>query len=178
MDAGAGIAWSYGEGSSYMTANNGVKANVGVSYFHFGLPRSTFSSEDSEKLNSRLTFHANMELGKPNTKLTFIPSVVIKLQNKQIEAVIGNDFRMLLEEGSKHTGFVQESAITLGAHYRYADALIAKFMFEYANYSIGFSYDINVSKLSSASKSRGGFELALKFVTPSPFKRGGTSKFR
>ena len=178
MDAGAGIAWAYREGSCYMTANNGVKANVGISYFHFAFPRATFSAENNEKLNSRMTFHANMELGKPNTDLTFIPSVLINLQNKQLEAIIGSDFRYLLQEGSKHTGFVQESAITLGAHYRYTDALIAKLMFEYANYSIGFSYDINVSKLSSASKSRAGFELALKFVTPSPFKSGGKSKFR
>mgnify|MGYP006085037405 FL=1 len=179
MDAGAGIAWSYGQGSTYMTSNNGIKANVGVSYFHFGLPNAAFSSVNSEKLHSRMTFHANMEFGKPNTNLTLIPSVLVNLQNKQLEAIIGSDFRYLLQEGSKQTGFVQEVAITIGAHYRYADALIAKLMFEYSNYSVGFSYDVNVSKLSAASNFLGGFELALKFVTPSPFKnKMGTSKFR
>ena len=179
FDAGAGIAWSYGQGSTYMTANNGVKANVGVSYFHFGLPNATFSSVNSEKLHSRMTLHANMEFGKPNTNLTLIPSVLVNFQNKQLEAIIGSDFRYLLQEGSKYTGFVQEAAITIGAHYRYADALIAKLMFEYSNYSVGLSYDINLSKLSAASNLRGGFEFALKFVTPSPFKNKlGASKFR
>ena len=126
-----------------------------------------------------MTLHANMEFGKPNTNLTLIPSVLVNFQNKQLEAIIGSDFRYLLQEGSKYTGFVQEAAITIGAHYRYADAVIAKLMFEYSNYSVGFSYDINLSKLSAATNLRGGFEFALKFVTPSPFKNKlGASKFR
>lgn len=179
LDAAAGIAWSYGRGETYMTSNNGVKANVSFSYFHFGLPNVTFSSVNSEKLHSRMTFNANMEFGKPNTNLTLIPSVLVNIQNKQLEAIIGSDFRYLLQEGSKYTGFVKEAAITIGAHYRYADAIIAKLMFEYSNYSIGFSYDINISKLSASSNYRGGFELALRFVTPNPFhNKIGNSKFR
>ena len=178
LDAGAGIVWSYGQGQSYITANDGIKANLGASYFHFGLPQATFSSESTEKLYSRMTFHGNMEFGKRNTHLTIIPSVLVSIQNKQTEAIFGSDFRYLLQEGSKYTGFVKESAITLGVHHRLNDAVITKLMFQYSNYSFGFSYDFNVSRLTEASRAKGGFELALKFVTPSPFKNGSASKFR
>jgi hypothetical protein len=36
-------------------------------------------------------------------------------------------------------------------------------MFEWDQLSAGFAYDINVSSLTTVSKSRGGFELFLRF---------------
>lgn len=178
FDAAAGIAWSYGKDQSYMTSNDGVKANLGLSYFHFDLPRSTFSSNNNEKLYSRLSFHGNIELGQRNTNLTFIPSFLTSIQQKQFETVFGCDFRYLLQEGSKYTGYVKETALALGIHHRFKDAVIAKLMFQYANYAVGVSYDFNISQLTSVSRAQGGFEISLKFVTPNPFKPGGTSKFR
>jgi hypothetical protein len=50
---------------------------------------------------------------------------------------------------------------------------------EYANYAIGFSYDINTSGLQTASNARGGMEITLRFVNPNPFlyQHGTQSRF-
>ncbi|MEY3238323.1 MAG: hypothetical protein RI883_2424 [Bacteroidota bacterium] len=172
MDAGAGFVWSYGKDPGYITQNNGVKVNFGASFYHFGLPATSYFGSTSEKMNTKFIAHGSVELGKENTNLTFIPEFYLVQQGPQREILIGNVFRYLINEGSKVTGFVKSSAVSLGVNYRVKDALITSIMLEYANYSVGFSYDINMSSLSTSSKSRGGFEIALRFVTPNPFAKG------
>lgn len=177
FDAGAGIAWTYGKDQGYITANDGVKATVGFSALHFGLPRASFNGSDIT-LKTKFIGHASMELGKANTNLTFVPSLYFVQQGKQREILFGSTFRYLLQEGSRVTGFNKSSSIGLGLHYRLKDALVTSLQVDYANYTVGISYDFNVSQLSSASNMRGGLELFLRFVTPNPFGRGSISKFR
>lgn len=171
FDAGTGICYSYGKDQGYMTQNASTRFTIGASAFHFRLPLSSFQGVSSERLSTKFIGHASMELGKRNTNLTFIPEVIYVRQNTQEEVIIGNVFRYLLVEGSHFTGFVQSSAVSLGVNYRVKDALITTLILEYAQYCIGFSYDINVSPLTTSSKSRGGFEIALRFVTPNPFSK-------
>jgi hypothetical protein len=58
------------------------------------------------------------------------------------------------------------------------DAIIPQIYLGISNFSIGMSYDINVSRLNQASNYRGGFELSLRFTNPdayihrNPFRRG------
>jgi type IX secretion system PorP/SprF family membrane protein len=177
FDAGAGIAWAYGKDQAYITANDGVKATVGFSALHFGLPAASFNGFDAT-LNTKFIGHASMEVGKTNTNLTFIPSLYYVQQGKQREVLFGSTFRYLLQEGSHFTGFNKSSSIGLGVHYRLKDALVTSLQIDYANYTVGISYDFNVSQLSTASNMRGGLELFLRFVTPNPFGRASVSKFR
>ena len=123
-------------------------------------------------MNTKFMAHGSIELGKENTNLTFIPEFYFVQQGTQREILVGNVFRYLINEGSHFTGFSQSSAIYLGINYRVKDALITSIMLEYANYSLGFSYDFNMSSLMTSSNSRGGFEIALRFVTPNPFAKG------
>jgi hypothetical protein len=51
----------------------------------------------------------------------------------------------------------------IGLFGRFKDAMVAKFMFEWDQFSAGFGYDINVSSLTEASRARGGFEIFLRF---------------
>ena len=177
-DAGAGIAWAYGKNTSYITANDGVKANVGISFSHFGLPNASYLIDNSLKLKTKIIGHATVELGKKNTNLTFIPSLYYVQQGNLREILVGNTFSYLLQEGSHFTGFTKSASIELGVHYRVLDAVVGSFQINYANYSFGMSYDINTSKLSTASNMRGGVELFLRFITPNPFSRVSNSKFR
>ena len=176
MDAGTGFVWSYGKDQGYITQNNGFKMTFGASVFHFGLPNTSFQNNTAESMNTKFIVHTSAEIGKTNTNLTFIPEVVFVQQGPQREIIIGNIFRYLISEGSHFTSFVKSSAVSLGLNYRLKDALITSIMLEYANYSVGFSYDINLSSLSTSSQSRGGFELALRFVTPNPFAKGSRAR--
>jgi hypothetical protein len=84
-----------------------------------------------------------------------------------------------LQEASKYTKNKKPAAFSIGGYYRMEDAFIAVAKFEYSNYSIGFSYDVNLSKLRTVSKARGGFEISLRFISPSAFGKriSGKSKF-
>jgi type IX secretion system PorP/SprF family membrane protein len=178
FDAGAGIAWTYGKDQAYITANNGVKATVGFSASHFGLPNASFVANTGEKLKTKFIGHASMELGKENTNLTIMPSIYYVQQGSLREILVGSSFRYLLQEGSHFTGFNKSASITIGAHYRVLDALITSFQIDFSNYTVGVSYDVNISQLSSASQMRGGIELFLRFVTPNPFAGSSSAKFR
>ncbi|MBL7932870.1 MAG: type IX secretion system membrane protein PorP/SprF, partial [Bacteroidia bacterium] len=49
-----------------------------------------------------------------------------------------------------------------GLLYRFKDALIPTIELEKSNFAVGMSYDVTLSKLSSGTKYRGGFEIYLR----------------
>lgn len=53
----------------------------------------------------------------------------------------------------------------MGMFYRYKDALIPTVKMDYYPFSFGFSYDINVSQLQTASNNRGGLETSLSYIS-------------
>ncbi len=177
FDAGVGLVWTYGKNQAYISANDDVQLNIGISAAHLDVARSSFENEGA-KLDTRFNGFIDARFGKRNTHLSINPSLYYTNQGSLHEVVVGSNFRYLLKEGSHFTGFVKTTAISLGAHYRYMDAVIASIRFDYSNYSLGVSYDFNVSELTPASNGFGGLELSLKFVTPNPFKNTSRSKFR
>lgn len=54
--------------------------------------------------------------------------------------------------------------VHLGAFMRLRDALVPAIKIDYNPFSIGLSYDVNVSQLKTASQGRGGFELSVTYV--------------
>jgi hypothetical protein len=86
--------------------------------------------------------------------------------------------RYKLKQDSKFTGFEKGAAFSIGGHLRARDALALSVLYEFSQYSIGVSYDVNTSRLAPASNLRGGMEVSLRFVNPSPFKRIGSGKAR
>jgi type IX secretion system PorP/SprF family membrane protein len=173
-DAGAGIAWNYGKDQMYISANNGVHATIGISAFHFGLPKYSFYGQTNEKLNTKFIVHGNVDFGVKNSNLIIAPELFYTKQGALQELEIGSVFKYILSEESKYTNFKKNSAISIGVNYRIGDAFIPCVMYEFSNYAVGISYDVNFSKLSRASFSRGGFEVSIRFVTPNPF--GSKSK--
>jgi len=84
--------------------------------------------------------------------------------------------RYLLRPQSKYTGFIKETAILFGGHYRTGDAFIPSVMIEMANYAIGISYDVNISSLKTVSSGKGGVEIVLRYINPNPFQYGRGTK--
>ena len=103
--------------------------------------------------------------------MTVIPELFYQRQSKFQEFQFGTGLRYLLTEESKHTGFISAMAVQGGIYHRWADALIFNFKLFYANYTVGLSYDINVSNLRKVSNYRGGFEVYLGFQAPNPFTK-------
>jgi hypothetical protein len=63
-----------------------------------------------------------------------------------------------------HTGDDARLSLSGGAVYRLKDALIPVVKINTNKLSIGLSYDVNTSKLKTASYYRGGFELTLSYL--------------
>ena len=56
-----------------------------------------------------------------------------------------------------------KTSLHLGGVYRWNDAFIPVIKLDYSQFSFGLSYDMNVSKLKTASQGRGGFELTISY---------------
>jgi type IX secretion system PorP/SprF family membrane protein len=179
VDLGGGVQYSFGNSEMYISANNARKVNIGVSVFHPHSPSYSFYGDKTEILHTKWVFHGDAAIGVKNTNLVLKPSYIIFLQGGTKEITPGLTFQYILQEGSKYTGNKKPCAFSLGGYYRVEDAFIGIAKFEYANYAIGFSYDVNLSKLKTVSKTRGGFEISLRFISPGAFgkRSGGKSKF-
>ena len=53
--------------------------------------------------------------------------------------------------------------IHFGTFLRWDDAIIPVVKLDYNRFSLGFSYDMNISQLRTASQARGGFEFSLTY---------------
>jgi hypothetical protein len=51
-----------------------------------------------------------------------------------------------------------------GSYIRWGDAIIPVIKLESNAFTLGLSYDINISSLQTVSEGRGGFELSLSYI--------------
>lgn len=168
-DFGAGMLYSYGYNEKAIGANNQFKMDIGVSMYHLNTAKQQYLADTKERLLAKYVIHGKFLIGIRNTNFSLAPSYFYALQGSTQEFVAGSMFRYNFKEDSKYTGYVKGSTFSIGAYYRNKDAFIAKAMLEFGQYAIGCSYDVNTSKLTKVSTSRGGFEIYLRFVTPSPY---------
>lgn len=168
-DFAGGLAWSYGYSEKSIGANNDFRANMGASIFHFASPKQKFLVGTGERLTARLVVHGDFTIGIPNSNVALAPSYMWQMQGKSQELIAGSYIKYYFSQDSKYTGYLKRSAVSLGGFYRNKDAFIPAFMLEIQQYALGFSYDLNTSKLKTASTGKGGFEVFIRFVSPSPF---------
>ena len=171
FDLGAGLHYQYGKRERYMTANDKVRVQAGISAAHLTQPSVSYYGID-EELAIRFTGYANALFGLGNSNLSLAPSLVYSKQSSQSEMLAGAMVRYGFKEDSRHTGFEHSSALWLGLHFRTKDAVVPSLLFEKGNLAAAISYDINISGLDVASSSQGGFEISLRFISfTDPTKR-------
>lgn len=162
-DFGTGVVWTYGKRDRTIISNNETNIHAGVSVMHVNRPNQTFMGGD-DRMHMRLTFHGAAVLGIKNSNAAICPSFAIMKQGKQSEMTVGLLYRLSMKESSKVTGFIKESSLVFGAYYRNKDAVAPYFGFEFSNYSLGLSYDVNISPLKAATKSMGGIEVTFRLA--------------
>jgi type IX secretion system PorP/SprF family membrane protein len=167
-DFGLGLMWSYGNDTKYASANDQRFANAGVSVMHVNKPKYSFLGTD-ERLYRKITFHTNMMFGIKNSHYSIAPSALVTVQGKQKEITLGTFIKYKVREESKFTGIIKSSVISLGCFYRNRDAIIPSLLLEMDKYTIGISYDTNISQLKAATSGRGGFEISLRIGSGSSF---------
>lgn len=122
----------------------------------------------------RFTFHGGAEF-ELSPKIAILPGFVYMKQGPHKEFNGGASMRFAMGSNRMNTEFFQ-----LGAWYRvgtkvngglHTDAIIMSCRFDYENYGIGLSYDLNVSKLRNAAIANGAFEFSLSYLICGPETR-------
>lgn len=175
-DFAAGIQWLYGEGERYITAGDEFKANLGISTFHLNQPKQAYTAI-KEKMDMKLLITGGFAKGLGNSPVSVAPSFMYAMQGPSAEVYVGGLLKYKFREDSKYTGFKKGACFSAGAFVRAKDALAAVIQLEIAQYSIGFSYDINTSDLREASDKKGGFEISLRFNSSNPYIYKSSSSF-
>lgn len=176
-DVGMGILYQYTKGQLFSTANDMVIVHAGLSLFHLNHPNYSFYGAP-EKLYTKIVGHADVLVGVKNTNFAFMPGFIYMRQGPSAEIYPGCFFRYMLREESKFTGFVKGASIMFGTHLRAGDAFIPSVQLEVAEYTIGISYDVNISGLKTATSGKGGFEISLRYGSPNPFLYKSAASFQ
>ena len=177
-DVGMGILYQYNKGQMYSTANDMIIIRSGLALWHLNQPKYSFYGNSKEKLYMKIVGHAEAIIGVKNTNLAFLPGILYMHQGPSHEFLPGCYFRYMLREESKFTGYVKGASIMVGTHMRFKDAFIPSVQLEVAEYTLGFSYDMNVSGLKSATSGKGGFEISLRYGNPNPFLYKSAASFQ
>lgn len=166
-----GLAWSYNANQSTLSSNNQLKINLGLAALNINTPNQNFTDyNNNEQLYPKFVFHGTAHIGIKNTNMAVMPNAVFFKQGTSYQLNVGTLVRFTIRDESKYTGFIKETALSLGAQYRMKDALIPVILFEYAQYAIGVSYDVNTSSLRQGTQGRGGLEISLRYLNPNPFR--------
>ncbi len=176
-DFGLGILYQFNKGQRYSTTNNMIIINAGLALTHLNTPKYSYYSS-AEKLYMKTVGHIDALIGVKNTNLAIAPGLLYMKQGPSSEFLPGMYFRYMLREESQFTGFVKGASIMVGTHLRIKDAFIPSVQFEIAEYTVGISYDMTVSGLKSATSSKGGFEISLRYGNPNPFLYKSAASFQ
>ena len=146
--------------SGKFNAQNSV--NFGISVAHLLKPQTSLLNGD-DKLYQKYTLHGGGKFSKSGSKIAFSPNLIYFEQGPNQELSLGTDFIYNLKESSRYTGYYDESTISIGAYMRVGDAFYSTLFLNFSEFSLGISYDLNMSGLSVATNGRGGMEMLLRY---------------
>ncbi|MDD2530096.1 MAG: PorP/SprF family type IX secretion system membrane protein [Bacteroidales bacterium] len=163
FDFGLGTHWQ-------MKANDKHYLQAGVALFHINQPSLSYYENTDIILPMRFNaYFSDLIMIKYDNFIK--PTIYFQSQKEFIEVLIGGDYCFNVAQTS-----LDSKIISIGAYYRALDALIVMGKYRFNDFNVGVSYDINLSKLTPASKTYGGVEIWLLYsFNPSGYKRTKTS---
>jgi len=182
-DVSTGVAYWYHKNDNEVAQGAPQDAKIGLAVYHLNKPENAFTVGQNSRLPIRTVFQASALFATPMDYLYWFPNITAQFQGAQHQLVFGATAKYVISSGSKMTGFGTEMAIAAGLNFRINnvfDAIIPQIYLDLQGFSVGLSYDINISHLNTASSYRGGFELSLRFTNPdgythkNPYRRAVT----
>lgn len=156
VDMSTGLVWNF-------TSSHLFRSAMGFSYHHFTRPNVSINGS-VDKLLPKLGFQWNMAYRlSEGSNTTILPSLMVAQQGASLLINGGGNIKYVLQESSRYTSYQNYKAVYLGAFYRLRDAAYLAFRFDYSSFSFGVTYDVNISKLTPASKTVGAFEFMLQY---------------
>lgn len=132
-----------------------MNAFLGVSMYHPTQPRNQFlTNGNNNKIPIRYAVHGGVRM-RMSDKVDLTPHAVLLRQGDANEITGGLSLNMQIQDGAD---------LLLGTTYRLNDAVAPNIGIHLNGLTIGFSYDINMSKMKTASSGNGGYELSISFI--------------
>ncbi len=182
-DLSAGVAYWFHKGDNQGAYGAPQDAKIGLAVYHLNRPENSFIIGKKSIVPIRAVFHASALFPTPLQDLYWFPNVTAQFQGAQHQLFFGAIAKYNVVTGSKMTGNGTEMALSVGLNFRINnvfDAIIPQVYFDFQGLSLGLSYDINMSRLNTASSYRGGFEMSIRFTNPdgyihkNPYRRAIT----
>lgn len=154
FDLDLGVQWTK------VLAKSTVKAGFAVN--HLNMPKDTYFNQFKDRLRMRNVVHGELDF-RATEKVTIQPKLLWMWTTKANDLVLGTNVKYKLPNPTI-------TAIWLGVYYRHgvariADAAIPLIGFSIKKFDLGFSYDVNISTLSTDVKARRGtFEVSLIYT--------------
>ncbi len=147
-----------------------VNAYAGIGLFHANNPTIAFNTQNI-KLGMKWAFNGGMTIQTSDwDRMTFYADYFIQKAGNPGDTLIskvGGQRNFMI--GGFYTTDLQQYdtddkvSLSLGAVYRWADAVVPVVRLDMKKFAVGLSYDVNTSQLTKASGARGGFEFTLAY---------------
>jgi type IX secretion system PorP/SprF family membrane protein len=161
-DMGAGILY-------YTFLNRQKSSNfyAGLAFHHLNRANMSFTRRELESLYTKFTLHLGGEFMFGNQRVGIVPALLFHKQGPSFQTNVGTSvkFRLSKDRQARQAfsvgGYVRISGKDPGA--LHSDAAIFTGRFDFSDFSLGLSYDLNVSSATAATNGNGGFELAMMY---------------
>jgi type IX secretion system PorP/SprF family membrane protein len=135
---------------------------IGTSLYHINRPHESFLGDDTYTLHPRFTLHGGLSQPIEGTTSYIHFSGLYSVQDNATDVVLGGAWSVNVNDDNDNpTNFY------VGSWLRFSnliDAWIPYVGLDYGSFTLGLTYDVNVSSLKTASESRGGIELSLIYI--------------
>jgi type IX secretion system PorP/SprF family membrane protein len=166
--------WDAAVGLSYSSLfGYDTRYYIGASYFHFTQPKVAFRRDNDIRLNKKFVLNGGLSVASGEyDRLILYLDYFVQGGNHQGQGGLLYKHDLIQEDDDLSFSF------SMGSFYRWNDAIVPVVKLDYYQWSAGLTYDVNVSKLRSASNARGGFELTLSYKSFLNMKNSSLEKVR
>ncbi len=164
LDMGGGLAIAG-------PANEVMSYYLGIGLFHANNPKVAINN-DQVRLAKKWTYSGGLTIDMSDyQRVTLYGDYISQKAKNPDSAILNVGNQSVFMAGLFYTNdLVQydtddKVSMTLGAIYRYADAIAPMVRIDLKKMAFGITYDVNISRLTVASGARGGFELTMAYKT-------------
>lgn len=164
LDASAGVVYKLDKMTrSSAMRGSGYKITAGLAAYHLNQPENSFLVGGEDDLKMRIAGFVRSTFFMNNPKWKMKPGIYYQQQGGHREILGGSYFEHSFSGSSDRTQLKNNFAVAYGFFYRFRDALVSKLLVHYDDFSLGLSYDINLSSLTPTSRGRGGIEFMFRY---------------
>jgi type IX secretion system PorP/SprF family membrane protein len=154
-----------GAGMLYYDTYFDKKANLfgGFSVYHINKPKDPIISSGTTDLNTipmRFVVHGGVSINiSKNARV--IPHAMYMRQGTATEKMLGTYLQFTVNDLTD---------LMIGGYYRFNDAIAPYIGFDWKDFIVGVSYDVNASKLGAMARNVNSFEISFSYIKRSKAK--------